>query len=453
MSDGEDELRRRLQDPRWGLPAWDDAEGRIRRAARRDRRFRVTGIVAVTVVLLAGALAGVGLSRRPRQVNVVAPNPTAAPAVTITASPTPRAATSTSSSSPSPASSANGAAGPIPAGFSAASVSFVSLQTGWVLGSSCTTCTAALLRTEDGGKSWARIPAPPVSLPAGLHGAGVGRVRFAGVNDGWVFGPDLWATHDGGAHWERPAIPGLAASSELSDLEAAGGMVHAVFLGNGAVQIETSPVGRDAWRLSPATLQIGGGPIPDARIVLHGNEGWIVENDRVVVAGARLGHGTWEPRQPPCLGAGGPAALAASTNTNLVAVCEEGLFTGTTVSVRAYFSADGGTTFRQPGVQVPFDSVDSVATTLPATTVLGVLTSDSTPELAATFDGGSHWTVVHRGPAHARWNDLGFTSPDQGVVIETAPGALTGSLLMTFDGGHSWRQMPFQPAGPAATRP
>ena len=73
MSDGEDELRRRLQDPRWGLPAWDDAEGRIRRAARRDRRLRVTGIMAVTVVLLGGALAGVGLSRRPRQVNVVAP--------------------------------------------------------------------------------------------------------------------------------------------------------------------------------------------------------------------------------------------------------------------------------------------------------------------------------------------------------------------------------------------
>jgi hypothetical protein len=116
---------------------------------------------------------------------------------------------------------------------------------------------------------------------------GARQVRFADANDGWVFDPDLWATHDGGAHWEHPALPGVAATVEVQALEAAAGMVYAVVLDTTGVHIEGSPVSREGWELSPTTVSAGAGPIPRAQLVLQGSAGWLVETDRVVVGGAR----------------------------------------------------------------------------------------------------------------------------------------------------------------------
>ena len=100
---------------------------------------------------------------------------------------------------PSPAGPAGA---PVPKGFSPASVTFVSLQTGWVLGATCPTCTVSLLRTRDGGRTWASVPGPATVL-APDQSAGVHEVRFADLNDGWVLGAEIWATHDGGSYWAR----------------------------------------------------------------------------------------------------------------------------------------------------------------------------------------------------------------------------------------------------------
>jgi photosystem II stability/assembly factor-like uncharacterized protein len=59
-------------------------------------------------------------------------------------------------------------------------------------------------------------------------------------------------------------------------------------------------------------------------------------------------------------------------------------------------------------------------------------------ELAASFDGGVHWTVVYHGqPLY-----LAFTTPRQGVAIV---GSLSGptKLIMTFDGGQRWTAVSF----------
>ena len=37
---------------------------------------------------------------------------------------------------------------------------------------------------------------------------GVSSVRFANSHDGWVFGPELWATHDGGRTWHEVSVYG-----------------------------------------------------------------------------------------------------------------------------------------------------------------------------------------------------------------------------------------------------
>ena len=39
-------------------------------------------------------------------------------------------------------------------------------------------------------------------------GPGVTEVRFTDSSHGWVFGPALWSTSDGGATWTKEAPPG-----------------------------------------------------------------------------------------------------------------------------------------------------------------------------------------------------------------------------------------------------
>jgi len=61
-----------------------------------------------------------------------------------------------------------------------------------------------LMRTGDGGRTWARVEAAGADADARLVG-----VRFAGRERGWVFGElgALYATSDGGQTWARQPVP------------------------------------------------------------------------------------------------------------------------------------------------------------------------------------------------------------------------------------------------------
>jgi photosystem II stability/assembly factor-like uncharacterized protein len=63
------------------------------------------------------------------------------------------------------------------------------------------------------------------------------------------------------------------------------------------------------------------------------------------------------------------------------------------------------------------------------------------PILVATFDAGQTWSTVWTGSGSAQWNDLGFTTVDQGVVVLGHDDG-TADLLMTTDGGHTWAAVP-----------
>jgi len=332
--------------------------------------------------------------------------------------------------------------GPVPANFAAVSVTFVSLQTGWVLGTAlCGSppCTS-LVRTRDGGKSWAGVPAPRADLSVD-QSPGVSRIRFADADNGWAFGPDLWMTHDGGSHWSAVSLPGPDKGSKVWDLAAANGVVHAVVFGANGVRILSSPVAADAWRASPTTVPVGAGPVPRAQLVVQGTTGWVVEVDRTVIGGARLSGGAWAPWQPPCLDAGGPMVLAASTPSDLVAVCDEGVWTGDTPVTRAYVSSDGGTTFRPTKTPVPLSTSTNAAASAAARTA--VVAAGGSAVIVGTFDGGATWSTVERG-APSDWTDLGFTNPSQGAAVEIPFDARAGSLLMTVDGGHTWSAVAFR---------
>jgi len=387
----------------------------------RATRGRVGGSALALVFLLLAACGG--KAGQTPSTSAVTPTTTPAPATTAV-----------------PVEPSGPPGGPVPAGFGAISVTFVSLRTGWVLGTApCSTppCTS-ILRTRDGGQSWVGVPAPPTELAFDQPTrSGVSRIRFADADNGWVFGPELWTTHDAGGSWARTSLPGVGEGSEVLDLEAAAGRVHAVVLTNRGIVILSSPVGADAWQASPTVVPIGAGPVPG------GDIGWMFEVDRVVGGGARLTGGAWVPWPPPCVGAGGAAFLAASAADHLVAVCDEGQWNDRPRAVRAYESTDGGASFAPICAPVPLAGAAAVGAAGVGSTVVAGSDSSGAALLVATFDGGSTWSEVYRGP-RGGWDEIGFTSPSQGVAVAGEDGSAVGPLLMTLDGGHTWSEVPLR---------
>lgn len=357
--------------------------------------------------------------------------------------PTATAATATPATSASPV-----IASPVPSvtpaaptaliGLSPASVTFVSINDGWVLGTG--TCAsgscAAIVRTADAGRTWTAVAAPAASIvPAPAQGAqGISRLRFADARNGWAYGPDLWSTHDGGATWTRLTIAGLPAGSPIVALEAGKGSVHAAVLDGQGFGVASSPVGTDDFRTSAVRVAVGAGPVPAVQLVLSGAAGWLLENDRTVVGGARLVNGSWVAWQPPCLNVVGPAYLAASSAIELAAACDVGLWSSPTGS-HLFVSHDGGSTFVAAPTAVPLTMTAGIAAASPSVTVVGG-TDAVGAALVGTFDGGRTWSVVAR-LGTVGLTDLGFTSATQGVVVATS-GNGPGTVYMTRDGGRTW---------------
>jgi hypothetical protein len=392
-------------------------------------------------------------------------------------------------------------AAPAPASssFHPLSVTFVSLDLGWALGTvPCKSAGAclSLVKTPDGGRNWATQPLPAkltatadrlvtngvpkgsagfVGLPASLYGAGYGYglgARFATAEDGWIYGalptsassevPVLWSTHDGGASWRQLPVRPTSPYSVIMDLEAARGTAYLMLTEPGnvfAVNVESTPVGSDNWHVDSAPrlgLPAGGGQLQGA-IVLQGGKGWLVEgNDRGVTGSAQLaGNGKWSGWASPCASVGATyVAPAASSASNLVAACQMGGFAyslpknaphGATLgSWWLYFSRDGGQSFvagpRLGSNGYPFTGL--LASPGPGIVFLGYGGySSGRPELLGSFDGGRSWTSVYRGTFFY----FGFTSSSQGVgLLGAAPNNLaTTEMVMTFDGGRHWAKVRF----------
>ena len=400
----------------------------------------VFGLLAAGVAILAIAI----LARPGATPPSVGTSPTAPTATAPAQSTAPTASTAPASSSvavATPTPKPQGSAAP--KGFEPVSATFVSAANGWVLGTvpcSGTVCPA-IVRTTDGGATWSSINAPrtTIDVPGGLTGKGISALRFANASDGWAFGPELWATHDGGATWSRVAIPGLPATTAVAALETARGMAHAVaYDGDTNFRIATSPIAADNWHLSNVLVPVGAGPVPQIQLVLAGDVGWVLQNDRTVVNGARLVAATWQSWDPPCLDVVGPAILAASSATDLIAVCDEGLWS-TPTGQHLWSSIDGGVTFTRVGGRLPINSAVAVATPEGSTIVVaGSLSSGE--GLLTSFDGGRTWpSTLNAGMVGI--TQLGFTTKTQGLVITDKSGV--GQMLMTHDGGRTWTHVAF----------
>ena len=336
--------------------------------------------------------------------------------------------------------------GPVRAAFRAASVTFVSTREAFVLGAApCrhAPCTS-IARTLDRGVSWRGLPAPvvPLSEPNASTGSAAWGIRFATPEHGFVFGNGLWVTTDGGEHWSAVAYPGGAMLSlEIID--------HQVL----AVTARHGPDGLTGWTLSRRAL--GGGPwIRITALADNSGPGGIATQAGVaaVVDGSSVlvisnGGLTVTKHATPCPAAGSPfpvvTSVAVQAPHGLALLCTGQGYTGHTDKT-VYVSGDLGATWTRAGHPASAGDGGMIAASAPGH--LTIATTSAASWLYYSADNGKTWrTVVTYLDGGQGWNDLGFTTTRDGVVIHGHPayGDMLGQLLLTDNGGLTWHAVTF----------
>ncbi len=476
-----------MADPRDKIDSWLDADAeplapppgafsRICRRARRRKASRALASVAGAVVVIAAAVAlpqaaqtllhrGSGNGS-----HVVAAG--APPRRTV---PTPRktheakggATPETHSATIAPPATSSLSAGnsgsAAPANFQPTSVTFINTRIGAVIGQAgtpghCATryCTS-LAGSSDYGTSWYGVSAPVTGAPSGA--TGVSQVRFLNLHDGWAFGPGLWVTHDGGAHW----TPELTSGLRVTGLEAAAGRAFAIFASCAgdtaayAAHCETfslfsSPARSDRWLPVPGpagALKIsaaGLGHPATASLLLAAGTGYLLAPSGQVYSGPLTGAAWRVAGQAPS--APGPPGPDGQPSSGLLAAGSSLLFELCTTTTEAdgsqaksvYSSADGGKTWLQAGVAPPAGIARSLAAAQGKLVVLA-----TTAGIEVSNDGGATWTRTQTGPRGSGVGQQGFryvgmTDHHQGVAVPADPHL--HEVFTTANGGATWRARP-----------
>jgi photosystem II stability/assembly factor-like uncharacterized protein len=361
--------------------------------------------------------------------------------------------------SPSGASAASAASTLQPAaasGFQPAAASFVSPGHGWVLGSGggCDSC-AQLRVTSDGGDRWAVLPAP--SAPLGYYSrqpAAVTDMVFANSFDGFLFGPGLLATHDGGRSWVRQLLP------PVLTIQTGDGYAYALTQQGqtGPVALWRSAVGGSRWQRLPLPTGAAGlsGVYPGMKLSAEGDTLVLLQ---VGLANALVNPGPagrlwvsedggmqWGARSVPCRsGAGGAAVVSiAQGHTDAWLVdCYDNMQSSQEMDTQhhLYGTVNAGRTWvRRP------DPTKHNAPVLLADNGSGhafLATEGGLGDtLVGTTDGGLSWgMLLQSGGSFSGWADLGFVTASVGFVVGPTHYA-PGHLYRTQDGGRTWQVVP-----------
>jgi hypothetical protein len=323
------------------------------------------------------------------------------------------------------------------------SFTFVSANDGWVLDepycAPLATCTSALWTTHDAGRSWRSSPLP--SSMASNQSRSL--VRFANLNDGYVFGPALWSTHDGGVTWSAASIPRVRTTDDsaphVDQLEISGRVATAtVQTGDGDARyaVITSPTDHDAWNVAFRIPTSSAAPVDDSHLSVHGANAFVVVNARLVAGNARFVGGTWRTWTTPCDKLGGPAVVTTSSANGVVVLCVDGVYFGTP-GVSLYVSTDAGATFTPTPTAPPGTAGSCLTSPTPSTMMFFGSTG-----WVATFDGGKSWQRIDLPGTTGSCVDIGFTTTTQGMAVVGLGEESTAHVVVTRDGGHTWSTVP-----------
>jgi len=349
------------------------------------------------------------------------------------------------------------------------STSWLSATEGWAVGSQpCASGTCArLARTSDAGRHWQVLPNPPATIQGGAVDCSdhvcVGQISFATPEIGYLYGPALLMTTDGGLTWRAQPGP------QTETLTIASGEVYRVtYTSTGcpgpcqpALQVGT--VGSPSWRTVLRQLSEPGRSASaqivasgaDLLVAMYGSLAGPVPAQAVVYRSTD-GGGTWRRVTDPCngLGQGGPSqeedliALTAAPGGFFAGLCAPHNITSTFVIT----SANAGATWGPTAATPPAHLLGVVAAASPTTIAVSSgamgFTGTNTSSLLLTTDGGRHWVtaasdtqtltnqnqVVGATPA-----SLDFESPLIGQWLGDPHGVWT-----TTDGGLHWSRTAFR---------
>jgi photosystem II stability/assembly factor-like uncharacterized protein len=338
----------------------------------------------------------------------------------------------------------HGRAAEVPAGFGPSSASFLSVRTGFVLGGvGCRiqrACTARLVATADGGAHWRFRKAPAVRFfdsAAGTRGQGsrVSSVVFASRRDGWLYGPGLWSTRDGGARWRRISLGG-----GIDAMAASGGMAYAVVSprGGGREELYASPAGQDGWaRAGPMTAR-------SAILAVSGRAAWFGTSTHLW---ATADGADWHRYPFGCPGASyyGLSGIAAASPSHVVFLCTGNGAAGS-LSKEVLTSSDGGQTVHLAGHAPLGGGTDGIAVPPHRARVITLAAVSGANFLDRSADGGKIWTEVTY-PLHGYWSSLSYVSRTVGWIVAGQSGLGSGNQLWrTSDAGRTWHPASFRTA-------
>ena len=366
--DGHGDLDAWLHDRIEPLPPPPGTVEAIRRRARRRKYRRLAVSAGAAVAIIAAAVTVPQVVQLPIERGKQEAG--SSPVTHSAASSTTRInGLQTTTTAPAATPSGNS----VPQSFQPSSVTAVSETTVFTIGQAgipgqCATqyCTS-IARTKDAGQTWIGLPAPVTGPPDGA--TGVGQIRFLEGVNGWAFGPELWATHDGGLTWTSIKTHG----QRVIDVETVGDRafaIEATCTGAGAdfaaqctsFTLYSTPATVNRWtKVGAATSNLrppgSAGSSGAAALVLTGARGYLLAPDGKLYAGPPTG-AAWHPAGTiPCAtgqaqlnGEPAGALLGAVTAQNLLLACAQPQ-SGTTPAKMVYASPDGGLTWKPSPVQ------------------------------------------------------------------------------------------------------
>lgn len=180
---------------------------------------------------------------------------------------------------------------------------------GWMLvarrcGSGHRRC-AVVFGTGDAGTHWRRLAALPARVGScRVPGPCVRGIAFADDHDGYLFGPGLWVTRDGGHTWARERGP------TVDSLTAGPGRFYRIGYGHGGCpgpcdpRLQTRAVTEQAWSDVPGPRFSSYGSqvlaTPDALyVVSYGHIAGGVSSHALIQV-SRDGGGSWSTVSDPC---------------------------------------------------------------------------------------------------------------------------------------------------------
>jgi photosystem II stability/assembly factor-like uncharacterized protein len=338
-------------------------------------------------------------------------------------------------------------------------LTWISDRRGWALAAA--PCGPGLCRrlaaTMNGGRTWTALPA----LPGCARVACVNQVRFVTGTMGYLFGPALFQTSDGGRSWHR--VPGRPVEA----LEPSAGTVLRVGYDHGGCPgpcdytVQETTAGPATWRTVlriPENVAAGTIAAQVVRqgtsvsyVLLYGHMAGGAGTAHTMIFRSTDGGAAWQRLPDPCGGRGrsehDATGLAAAPGGSAAVLCAPRSGRGTTF-VRT--SADNGSSWTPPRL-VPDGAahyLEMIAVASAAHLVLATsgATGDGpfTYRLIASADGGLHWSAAVTGaeqldPRAPGAAFLGFEDARVGRWISGPH-----DIWTTHDAGQHWREQAFR---------